>query len=60
MKGKIVVFCLVITAWAGLSSCALQSNYKKAQEEAKSKNAAIAEDSSEVVIDMTGPPSDWT
>ena len=60
MKKKIIICCLVIIALAGLSSCALHSNYKKAQEEAKNRNAAISENDSAVVVDLTGPPPDWT
>ncbi|MDH3349510.1 MAG: hypothetical protein OEM02_15595 [Desulfobulbaceae bacterium] len=46
MKNKLEIYCLIIVTWAGLSSCNLHSNYKLAQEEAKSRNAAIAEDNS--------------
>lgn len=60
MKKKTIIFCLVIIAWAGLFSCALNSNTKKAQEEAKRKNAAIAEDTPEAVTVMKGPSPDWT
>ncbi len=60
MKRQIVVGCLIIIAWAGLSSCALYSNYEMAREEARRKNAAISENDSALVIDMTAPPPDWT
>ena len=60
MKKKALICGLVIIALAGLSSCAFHSNYKKAQEEAKSRNAAISENDSAVAIDLNGPPPDWT
>lgn len=60
MKRKTLICCLVIIALVGLSSGALYSNYKKAQEEANSKNAAMKENGSAPVIDLTGPPPDWT
>lgn len=58
MKRKTLICGLVIIALVGLSSCALHSNYKKAQEEAKSRNAAIPENSAErewlIIVYMSG------
>jgi len=61
-KRKTLICCLVIIGLAGLSSYILYScsNYKKAQEEVKSRNAAISENDPDGVVDLTGPPSDWT
>jgi len=60
MKNKLCIFFLIIFIWAGLSSCSLHSNYELAQKEAERRNAAIAEGSSLVAIEMTGPSPEWT
>jgi len=59
-KRKIIIYCLVIIALVGFSSGVLCSNYKKAQEDAESRNAAISEKDSVVVVDLTGPSPGWT
>jgi hypothetical protein len=60
MKNKLWIFFLIIFIWAGLTSCSLHSNYELAQKEAERRNAAIAEGSSVVAIEMTGPSPEWT
>ena len=60
MKKKIIICGLVIIVLAGLFSWTVYSNYKKAQEEVESRNAAISENDSAVVVDLSGPPSGWT
>lgn len=60
MKRKALICCLVIIGLAGLSSCILHSNDTKAQEEVKSRNAAISENDPAGVVDLPGSPPDWT
>ncbi|MCF6291082.1 MAG: hypothetical protein L3J03_08850 [Desulfobacterales bacterium] len=60
MKGKALIYGLLIIALAGLSSCMLHSSYKSALKEAKNRNAAPEETGSAPLIDLTGPPPDWT
>jgi len=60
MKKEALIFGLVIIALLGFSSGVLCSNYKKVQEKAESRNAAISENDSAVQIDLAGPPPDWT
>jgi len=60
MKRKIIIYCLFIIALAGLSACGLQSNYKKVQKEAESRNAAVSENDSAVELYLAGPAPDWT
>lgn len=60
MKKKVFICGLVIIALAGLYSCMLHSNYENALKEANSRNAAMEETGSVPVIDLTGPPPDWT
>lgn len=60
MKKKLLICGLVIIALAGLYSCILHSNYENALKEANSRNAAMEETGSVPVIDLTGPPPDWT
>ncbi len=61
MKKEALIFGLVIIALLGFSSGVLCSNYKKVQEEAESRNAAIeATGSTPAVVDLTGPSPGWT
>lgn len=60
MKRKVIVYGLVIIVLAGLSFYILRSNYESAMEETRDGNAAIEENDSASVIDLTGPPPDWT
>jgi|GEM_PF-3476343 len=60
MKRESLICGIAIIAFVGLSSGALCSNYKKAQEEAKSRNVAVSKNDSAAEIYLNGPPPDWT